>query len=115
MATENEIVGIQFTTDAKQATEDTKKLGDAIEETGGSVKSLRGQLKEAVANVATMADKFGATSVEAVNAAKKAAELKDKIGDAILEIKDFVSKHTHVLYINGDKMKDIIRESLIFS
>ena len=37
---------------------------------------------------------------------------KDKIGDAILEIKDFVSKHTHVLYINGDKMKDIIRESL---
>lgn len=48
----------------------------------GSVKSLRAQLKEAQADVAAMADKFGETSKQAIEAAKRAAELKDKIGDA---------------------------------
>lgn len=48
----------------------------------GSVKSLKAQLREAQAEVAKMADKFGDTSVQAANAAKKAAELKDRIGDA---------------------------------
>jgi len=47
-----------------------------------SVKSLKTQLKEAQANVAALSDKFGATSKEAVDAAKSAAVLKDKIGDA---------------------------------
>lgn len=44
--------------------------------------SLKSQLREAQAEVAALADKFGATSNEAINAAKRAAELKDKIGDA---------------------------------
>ena len=48
----------------------------------GSVKSLKAQLKEAQADVQTLSDKFGDTSVQAINAAKRAAELKDKIGDA---------------------------------
>ena len=47
-----------------------------------SVKSLKTQLKEAQANVAALSEKFGATSKEAVEAAKSAAILKDKIGDA---------------------------------
>ena len=47
-----------------------------------AVGSLRSQLKQAQAEVATLSDKFGVTSVEAANAAKKAAELKDRIGDA---------------------------------
>lgn len=47
-----------------------------------SVKSLKAQLKEAQADVAALSEKFGATSQEAVNAAKKAAQLKDAIGDA---------------------------------
>jgi hypothetical protein len=47
-----------------------------------SVKSLKTQLREAQANVAALSEKFGATSKEAVEAAKSAAELKDKIGDA---------------------------------
>ena len=38
--------------------------------------SLRSQLREAQADVAAMADKFGATSKEAADAAKKAAKLK---------------------------------------
>jgi hypothetical protein len=48
----------------------------------GSVKSLKAQLREAQADVQALSDKFGATSEQAVNAAKKAAGLKDAIGDA---------------------------------
>ena len=44
--------------------------------------SLKSQLREAQAEVAALSDKFGATSREAVNAAKKAGELKDRIQDA---------------------------------
>ena len=47
-----------------------------------NTKSLKAQLKEAQAEVQTLADKYGATSKEAVEAAKRAAELKDRIGDA---------------------------------
>ena len=47
-----------------------------------NVKSLKTQLKEAQAEVAALSEKFGATSREAIQAAKKAAELKDAIGDA---------------------------------
>lgn len=47
-----------------------------------SVKSLKTQLKEAQANVAALSDTFGATSKQAVEAAKSAAILKDRIGDA---------------------------------
>jgi hypothetical protein len=47
-----------------------------------SLKPLKAQLREAQAEVAALAEKFGATSQEAVQAAKKAAELKDAIGDA---------------------------------
>ena len=44
--------------------------------------SLKSQLKQAQIEVQTLADKFGATSSQAVEAAKNAALLKDKIGDA---------------------------------
>jgi hypothetical protein len=47
-----------------------------------SVGSLKKQLREAQAEVGALSDKFGATSKEAVIAAKRAAELKDRIGDA---------------------------------
>lgn len=53
-------------------------LGDAEKSLGG----LKSQLRQAQAEVASLSDKFGATSKEAVNAAKKAAELADRIGDA---------------------------------
>jgi hypothetical protein len=48
----------------------------------GSIGSLKKQLREAQNDVMALSEKFGATSVEAVNAAKKAAELRDRIGDA---------------------------------
>lgn len=52
------------------------------EQADKSLGSLKSQLREAQADVQTLADKFGATSREAVEAAKRAAELKDRIGDA---------------------------------
>ena len=45
-------------------------------------KSLKAQLREAQADVAALADKFGASSKEATDAAKAAGILKDKIADA---------------------------------
>lgn len=53
-----------------------------LDESTKSVGSLKAQLREAQAEVAALSDKFGATSREAVEAAKRAGELKDKIGDA---------------------------------
>jgi hypothetical protein len=47
-----------------------------------SVKSFKQRLKEANAELFTMAEKFGETSTEAANAAKKVALLKDTMGDA---------------------------------
>ena len=44
--------------------------------------SLKSQLREAQAEVQTLSEKFGVTSQEATAAARKAAELKDAIGDA---------------------------------
>ncbi len=40
------------------------------------------QLREAQADVTKLSEKFGATSKEAVEAAKRAADLRDRIGDA---------------------------------
>jgi len=57
---------------------DIKVQGNADQAVG----SLRSQLREAQAEVAALSDKFGATSAEAAQAARKAAELKDQIGDA---------------------------------
>ena len=44
--------------------------------------SLKAQLREATAEVTKLSEQFGASSKEAVNAAKRAAELKDQIGEA---------------------------------
>ena len=67
MATNTE-VGVKITVDGS----------DAVQ----SVGSIKKQLKEATAELLDMRAKFGATSDEAVKAAKKVAELKDEIGDA---------------------------------
>lgn len=60
----------------------TLDLNTNIDEATKSVSSLKSQLKEAQADVVALSEKFGATSKEAVQAAKRAGELKDKIGDA---------------------------------
>jgi hypothetical protein len=53
-----------------------------LEVKSDSLGSLKSQLRAAQNEVTAMAEKFGATSEQAVKAAKKAAELKDAIGDA---------------------------------
>ena len=61
----------------------TEVVGIQVEVKGGdSVGSLKKQLREAQQEVQALSDKFGATSDQAVKAAKKAAQLKDAIGDA---------------------------------
>jgi hypothetical protein len=57
---------------------DIKIQGNADEAVG----SLRSQLRAAQADVAELSAKFGATSQQAVEAAKRAGQLKDQIGDA---------------------------------
>jgi hypothetical protein len=61
-------------------------IGGQVNIDGGnaekSVGSIKQQLRDAQKELIAMADKFGATSKEAVIAAKKVAEFKDKIGDA---------------------------------
>jgi hypothetical protein len=51
-------------------------------EVSSNLGNLKQQLKQAQVEVQTLADKFGVTSDQAREAAKKAAELKDRIGDA---------------------------------
>lgn len=53
-----------------------------LEVKSDSLGSLKSQLRAAQNEVNELAAKFGATSQEAVNAAKRAAELKDAIADA---------------------------------
>ncbi len=53
-----------------------------LDATEKSVGSLKTQLRQAQNEVNALSEKFGATSREAVNAAKKAGELKDRISDA---------------------------------
>ncbi len=63
----------------KSANVQLEKLNVTTEKTG---KSLRTQMREAQLEVAKLSEKFGATSQQAIEAAKRAAQLKDQIGDA---------------------------------
>lgn len=58
------------------------QINDNINQTTDGVKSLKAQLREAQSEVNSLSEKFGATSKEAVEAAKQAAKLKDQISDA---------------------------------
>jgi hypothetical protein len=62
------IVGTKIVIDSSQAVE--------------SVGSIKKQLRDATNDLVTLAAKFGEGSQEAVNAAKRVAELRDRIGDA---------------------------------
>ena len=55
---------------------------EGMQQAEQSVGSFKKQLREATAELVSMSEKFGLSSVEATNAAKKVAGLKDAIGDA---------------------------------
>jgi hypothetical protein len=52
------------------------------EQASNSLGSLRSQLRQAQADVAELSERFGVTSEQAIEAARRAAELRDRIGDA---------------------------------
>jgi hypothetical protein len=64
------------------AASEINNITNSIEGTDKATQSLRSQLRQAQSDVAELSDKFGATSKEAIEAAKRAGELKDAIGDA---------------------------------
>lgn len=57
------------------------KAGDAVAKAADKVQSMRTQLRQATQDAQQMAEKYGVMSNQAIAAASKAGELKDKIGD----------------------------------
>jgi hypothetical protein len=55
---------------------------EVVSNSADQIKNIKTQLREANAELLKVRDTFGETSIEAINAAKKVAELKDAIGDA---------------------------------
>ena len=58
------------------------EVNSNLDNTTKSIGKLKTQLREAQNEVNSLSDKFGATSKQAIEAAKRTAELKDRIGDA---------------------------------
>lgn len=86
MAKKIEALEIQLT--AGQAAAELDKLAKAADNAGNEVKqvdegfkTLKQQLKEAQNEAQIMAQKFGDTSKQAIEAQKKVARLKDEVGD----------------------------------
>jgi hypothetical protein len=73
---------IEIDVNSQGATSGINNITNSIEQTDKATQSLRSQLRQAQADVAELSDKFGATSREAIEAAKRAGQLKDAIGDA---------------------------------
>jgi hypothetical protein len=64
----NEVVGVSLVVDGSGAVQ--------------SVGSIRKQLRDAQQEATILNEKFGTTSTQAINAAKRVAQLKDQIADA---------------------------------
>jgi hypothetical protein len=73
---------IEIDVNSQGATSGINNITNSIEQSDKATQSLRSQLRQAQAEVAELSDKFGATSKEAIEAAKRAGQLKDAIGDA---------------------------------
>jgi septal ring factor EnvC (AmiA/AmiB activator) len=65
------------------------KVNDNIENATSKTKNLRQQLREATQEVQRLSEEFGETSKQTVAAAKRAAELRDRIEDAADTIQAF--------------------------
>lgn len=73
---------IEIDVNSQGATSGINNITNSIESADKATQSLKSQLRQAQADVAELSNKFGATSKEAIEAAKRAGELKDAIGDA---------------------------------
>jgi hypothetical protein len=68
--------------DTNDTTKSVEGLEDAAVDSTKAIGDMRKQLREANKDLLTVRQSFGETSIEAINAAKKVADLKDQIGDA---------------------------------
>lgn len=73
---------IEIEVNSSQAEQSIDNLTTAIDQNDQAVKSLKQQYKEAALEVQKLADEFGATSKQVTEAAKRAADLKDRIEDS---------------------------------
>lgn len=73
---------IEIEVNSSQASQSIDSLTNALNTNDEAVKSLKQQYKEAALEVQRLADQFGVTSKEATEAAKRAADLKDRIEDS---------------------------------
>jgi membrane protein involved in colicin uptake len=73
---------IEIDVNSQGATSGINNITNSIEGADKATQSLKSQLRQAQADVAELSNKFGDTSKQAIEAAKRAAELKDAIGDA---------------------------------
>lgn len=87
---------IEIDVDQVQAMGGLNALEKSLQNTEQKSASLKQQLREAVAEAQQLAEKYGATSKEAVEAAKKAAELKDRIEDTNDAIQAFKGEGTFI-------------------
>ena len=85
---------IEIDVDVLNANGGLENLQNSFKEVESSTKTLKQQLKEAVNEVQQLSDKYGSSSKEAIGAAKRAAELKDKIEDANDAVKAFKGEGT---------------------
>lgn len=73
---------IEIDVNSQNAVDNLDKINKSLDNQEESVKSLKQQYKEAALEVQRLAEEFGSTSQQAAEAAKRAAELKDKIEDS---------------------------------
>jgi len=77
-------VGTGLNTSLKEAGASAKQMADSVTKAGNSgsqFKTLKTQIKEARNEAQLLAAEFGDTSIQAVNAQKKIADLTDELGD----------------------------------
>ncbi len=79
MAIEKQINIVVKETGMEKVNQSIQQLETAVEQTEQATKSFKTQMREANEQVRLMSQKFGETSKEAVQAAKKVADLKDQM------------------------------------
>jgi len=99
----NQNINLKYTTNADDTAKEVVKLDDAQEsvtrstqvntkatkENDAVYKSMKTQVREATQEMYKMQQQYGATSVQAIEATKKVASLKDQIGDAANIVEGF--------------------------
>ena len=79
MANDQENIKLNFDSNAGEVAKETNKLGESLQQTEKTFESMKTQVRKANQEMARAIQLYGETSTEAVNAAKKVAQLNDQI------------------------------------